>query len=339
MQAVMKLFTPEKGPVLPLHTESKGSGKELLKYISLITLIVQNTALVLLMRKSRVVAEGPLYYTTTVVFFMEVVKVVVCLGVVYFEKKYTKDFVNTIHVNIIGQPSETLKMIIPASIYAIQNNLLFIALSNLEAAVYQVTYQLKILTTALFSVSLLGKSLNKKQWISLLLLMMGVTLVQLELQSNQVAGNNKDNNQNPLHGLAAVLIACFSSGFAGVYFEKVVKKAESNIWIRNIQLGVFGALFSLLTMVLQDGAKISENGLFYGYNMLTFVVIFMQAIGGLVVALVVKYADNILKGFATSISILFSAIISFWLSDFWPSMQFSCGTGIVLVSVYIYSLP
>ena len=31
---------------------------------------------------------------------------------------------------------ETFKMAIPAVIYAIQNNLLFIALSNLEAAVY-----------------------------------------------------------------------------------------------------------------------------------------------------------------------------------------------------------
>jgi len=261
--------------------------------------------------------------------------VVVCLFVVWYEKKRMKDFVNTLHVNIFGQPTDTLKMLIPASIYAIQNNLLFIALSNLDAAVYQVTYQLKILTTALFSVSLLGKSLSRKQWISLFLLMMGVTLVQMELQSNQATGD-KENNQNPLHGLVAVLTACFSSGFAGVYFEKVVKKAESNIWIRNIQLGVFGAFFSLITMLLQDGANISENGLFYGYNLLTVVVIFMQAIGGLVVAMVVKYADNILKGFATSISILFSAIISFWLSDFWPSLQFNCGTAVVLVSVYLY---
>lgn len=45
-----------------------------------------------------------------------------------------------------------------------------------------------------------------------------------------------------------------------------------------------------------------------------------QAYGGLVIALVVKYADNILKGFAVSLSIITSSLISYWfLGDFEPS--------------------
>lgn len=43
----------------------------------------------------------------------------------------------------------------------------------------QVTYQLKILTTALFSVLMLRKSLSKVQWVSLLLLFGGVAIVQV----------------------------------------------------------------------------------------------------------------------------------------------------------------
>lgn len=43
----------------------------------------------------------------------------------------------------------------------------------------KVTYQLKILTTALFSVSMLGRRLGLYQWLSLLFLMAGVTLVQV----------------------------------------------------------------------------------------------------------------------------------------------------------------
>lgn len=47
---------------------------------------------------------------------------------------------------------------------------------------------------------------------------------------------------------------------------------------------------------------------------------FPQALGGLVIAAVIKYADNILKGFATSLSIILSTFISyFWLEDFEPT--------------------
>ena len=43
----------------------------------------------------------------------------------------------------------------------------------------KVTYQLKILTTAVFSVAMLGKQLGVTKWISLILLMLGVALVQV----------------------------------------------------------------------------------------------------------------------------------------------------------------
>ncbi len=40
-------------------------------------------------------------------------------------------------------------------------------------------------------------------------------------------------------GLVAVLVACCSSGFAGVYFEKILKETKQSVWVRNIQLGEY----------------------------------------------------------------------------------------------------
>lgn len=67
----------------------------------------------------------------------------------------------------------------PAFCYVIQNNLLFFALSKLDAATYQVTYQLKILTTAFFAVIILHRKLALLKWVSLILLTCGVALVQV----------------------------------------------------------------------------------------------------------------------------------------------------------------
>ena len=53
------------------------------------------------------------------------------------------------------------------SVFCVQNTLQYMAVTYLDAATFQVTYQLKVLTTALFSVSLLGKRLSFLQWISL----------------------------------------------------------------------------------------------------------------------------------------------------------------------------
>lgn len=39
---------------------------------------------------------------------------------------------------ILNKPMETLKLAIPSGIYTLQNNLLYVALSNLDAATYQV---------------------------------------------------------------------------------------------------------------------------------------------------------------------------------------------------------
>ncbi|POI26764.1 hypothetical protein CIB84_009486, partial [Bambusicola thoracicus] len=208
-----------------------------LKYLSLGILVFQTTSLVLTMRYSRTLKEeGPRYLSSTAVVLAELLKILSCILLVYKDSKCNLRTLNRVlHDEILNKPMETLKLAIPSGIYTLQNNLLYVALSNLDAATYQVTYQLKILTTALFSVSMLSKKLGIYQWLSLVILMTGVAFVQWPSDSQATAAKEHSAGSQFV-GLMAVLIACFSSGFAGVYFEKILKETKQSVWIRNIQL-------------------------------------------------------------------------------------------------------
>ena len=95
----------------------------------------------------------------------------------------------------------------------------------------------------------------------------------------------------------------------------------------------------LLVVVLKDGVEVNEKGFFFAYSPLVWTIIFIQAGGGLLIAVVVKYADNILKGFATSISIIVSTVVSIYLFNFQVSAMFVVGVAFVILAIYLYSLP
>lgn len=237
---------------------------------------------------------------------------------------------------------DSWKLAVPAAMYTLQNSLQYVAVSNLDAATFQVTYQLKILTTAIFSVIMLGRVLSVKKWAALALLMAGVAIVQLPqavpepaaeaskaaeakrwLQSiaRRAGVPTDESDMNPSLGLMAVLIACALSGLAGVTFEKILKQSSSakqaSLWIRNCQLS-FWSLFPafFVGIVFVDGKNIAEDGFFAGYNWVVWMAIAFQAAGGIIVALVINYADNIAKNFATSLSIIVSCVASAYFFDF-----------------------
>ena len=198
------------------------------------------------------------------------------------------------------------------------------------------TYQLKILTTAGCSVLLLGRRLSHRQWISLLVLVAGVALVQ-----SPTVANTQPGKQDSVVGLLAVLVACCSSGFAGVFYERLVKQScQPSMVIRNLQLGLFSLIFSFSTMLAYNWTDILQLGIFHGYTSSVVAVICLQAFGGLVVAATIKYADNILKGFATSVSIIVSGLVSWLLlDDLSPGPAFLAGACLVLAASLLYSLP
>ncbi|KAG0665194.1 hypothetical protein C6P46_000292 [Rhodotorula mucilaginosa] len=286
-----------------------------------------------------------------------------------------------------NQRRAQLHLAVPAALYALQNTLLYVALSNLDAATYQATYQLKLLTTAIFSILFFKHSLSSAKWFSLVLLTVGVAIVQLDTTDTS-GGRSKSHRldaaaQDPRKGFAAILAACISSGLAGAWFEWVLKRpseeeeappttngsaSSSNgkgggaspsskpstnttpsLWARNLQLAVPSLAFSFAGVLLsqpfrqayQAGGLVAVSSalgtLWAGFTPLVWAVVLNQALGGLLVALVIREADSVSKGFATSVAIVLSTLASALLFGVVPGSLFMIGGGLVISSTVLYS--
>lgn len=195
---------------------------------------------------------------------------------------------------------------------------------------------MKILTTAMFAVLLLRRELRSLQWLALVLLTAGVAMVQLSTTDGGTTSASTAG-QSRLLGCVAALAACCCSGFAGIYFEKILKGSEVSVWVRNVQLSLLSLPLGVATALATDGSAITTKGFFFGYDSFVWYLVCLNALGGLLVALVVKYADNILKGFATSLAIVLSTVASAAFLGFVLTIQFAVGTALVMASVFMYS--
>ncbi|KAK3506967.1 hypothetical protein QTP70_033192 [Hemibagrus guttatus] len=303
------------------------------KLYCLMVMTLVAAAYTVVLRYTRTV-QSELYFSTTAVCLTEIIKLLLSLGMLARETGGLGRCKGVV-VEQVFNPVELVKLSVPSVVYAVQNNMAFLALSNLDAAVYQVTYQLKIPCTALCTVLMLNRSLSRMQWISIFMLCLGVILVQwkpAELSKVQV-------EQNPIVGFVAIAIAVLCSGFAGVYFEKVLKSSETSLWVRNIQMYLSGIAITLLGVFVTDGAQVMEKGFFFGYTAWVCFVIFLASVGGLYTSVVVKYTDNIMKGFSAAAAIILSTIASVTLFGLQITLTFSTGALMVCVSIYLYGLP
>mmetsp|Transcript_107982 Transcript_107982/g.168823 ORF Transcript_107982/g.168823 Transcript_107982/m.168823 type:complete len:363 (+) Transcript_107982:136-1224(+) len=243
-------------------------------------------------------------------------------------------------LNVFSRPMELARASVPALLYLVQNNLQYISLRYLDPATYIVTYQLKILSTALMSVLLLHRTLDLSRWMALVLLVCGVSIVQLSEKSGS-APSPEDVKEGALSeqliGLIAVLSSCVISGLAGVYTEMILKTSSVSLWARNVQLAIFSIFIGIGGLAgTGDLEKITSHGFFQGYNGWVCASIVNNSFGGLLIAVIIKYADNIIKNFATAFSIVLTTAGSMYAMGLSFSATFFLGCAIVCSATFLY---
>lgn len=376
----------------------------------LILLAVQNCSKNLLMRY--VMKDRPKFLTSAAVLGSEFIKLSLStLYILFVMKKPFSSILTYLHQD----RRNTLLLAVPASAYNLQMSLEYVALANLDAAVFSVLVQTKLLFTATFAAVVLRTRLKYIQVISLVLLTSGVMLCNL---SNVKGGDSSSStlwDAHTIKGITATLGIAVSSGFASVYTEKVIKATQrtaamagaapqqqqssgSNASVSSMPTGVvvdpsqYGlaytqvqlALMSLITIgvyaCITDFKQIVEvsgcgnhgtrgthghalfhdylfslpldtyffffvppslgatqYGLFYNFTMSAFASVLSSALGGLIVAAVLKYADSVLKGYATAVSVILTGVLSMLLFGSTLTLIYYMGIINVVTAVLLYN--
>ncbi|CAA7016615.1 unnamed protein product [Microthlaspi erraticum] len=179
---------------------------------------------------------------------------------------------------------------IPAALYLFKNLLQYYIFAYVDAPGYQILKNLNIISTGVLYRIILKKKLSEIQWAGFILLCCGCTTAQLNSSSDRVL-------QTSLPGWIMAIVMALLSGFAGVYTEAIIKKRPSrNINVQNFWLYVFGMAFNAVAIVIQDFDAVANNGI--------------------AVSMVMKYADNIVKVYSTSVAMLLMRLSPYSSSTF-----------------------
>ena len=333
----------------------------------LLAVMLQNSSYALLRAYSRGTLKET-YSSSSVLLAMEVTKLVVSAYMVVTSSEPSDVPSGSPLSKYAHLLRRSLKMAVPAVIYLAMNLLSFVALARIDAATFSIAAQLKVLTTAAFSVALLGRSLHVRKWRALLTLTLGVVLISAETKpkvrrrSAQICGAAPSaqfpSAQFPSAtfltrrtppppqssqiswsgewavGFGAVLAEVVLSGFASIYFERVLKSADEvySVWDRNFQLAVWSiAIYT--PMMLRD----NPTAPFAGWSAVAAVCAAVGALGGVLVALCLKHADSVTKTIATTGAIVLTTLVNAAFLDGPMSLAVATGALLVVLSVFSFN--
>lgn len=170
--------------------KEKNSTPFCLKWSVLLLLVIQTAGHALLLRYSRIsqLSHGERrFLSSSAILVTEIVKLAISLFVfilafIYYDNSgfgvcnSGQRAVRHLTEELFSQNMKLLAL--PGLLFLLQTQMIYMGISNLHITTFQVLQLLKILTTAFFSVAMLGTKLSKTQIAALFMLIVGVYVVQ-----------------------------------------------------------------------------------------------------------------------------------------------------------------
>lgn len=214
--------------------------------------------------------------------------------------------------------------LLPTLCFGVMNLLsMWCTRKGVEASVFVVLMQLKLVFTALFSRAVLKRSFSVIKTLALLSVCLGcIGATSVETQPSV------ETHKMAILGL--VVETCIS-GFSSVFIQKLFNNNLERMWSRNIQLAA-------LSTVMYASLGIYEDCSLVSMSVQDVVLAVVSAGGGVLVALSLVFAGAVEKTVATSAAIVFTIAAEWIITSHSPPLTKLSSSMCVLTSAAIYAL-
>lgn len=292
---------------------------------------------------------------TAAVFMTEFLKLLICSVIFVYNLRVSRQSI------IVPKVQQAWPFAIPAIIYAINNNLAYHIQLHMDPASFQILSNLKIASTALLYRVIMKKRIGRIKSVALCLLVLagvcnsigGSFNGRMTTEEEEEAGIlDGELNAGTLHvslvGLVLIVCYCFLSGMAGVYTEYILKNSSDlPLSLQNVLLYIFGvginggSYFVHALSYEHENAgtvEINEIHLFSGFTYVTWIMIFTQAINGLIMSVIFKHSNNIARLFLVSSAMVVTTAVSVFLFHLSLNAFFCLAFLLVVFALYLYHL-
>ena len=230
-----------------------------------------------------------------------------------------------------------LRLLALAILYALQNNLLFAALTQVNLATYQVLISLRIPLTAGLMWLMLGRSFSQWHQGAIACLVVGAVASQVDVGALMISGGQLFVI-TPL-GLAYMVTTVACASLASVANETMLKdESAGSLHGQNCVLYGWGCMVNALVALAMGPGRgwTSLAAVYQGFNPYTWALVASLTCLGLATAAILKHADNMVRSLGYVGSIVLASAVSAVLLGTPLSPTFAVGAGVACVGIVGY---
>lgn len=235
---------------------------------------------------------------------------------------------------------------IPAFLYCISNNTAVHVQVYLDPASFQVLCNFKTGITAILYWFIIRRNISEKQWTALgLITLAGCFNSYGGLQTSQDIIQVRNNSTNvarhvyvTVTGLLLMVFYCTMSGLAGISTEYILKRQyKISLHLQNTLMYFYGMMFNLLAYCTSDSQPSdSSAGFFSGYSKWTVVIVFCQAMNGLILSAVMKHSSNLIRLLIIACAMIVNTALSMAIFSLQLNLYFNVAFILVILALKLY---